>query len=137
MEEDPRCTGQAMTGLPEEVVMGLNPGTSFQRLDTGTIIPMEMGPQGGQHITIAVQLFPTSGDKWTHSFTLTSPTGEELGSSAFNAKACTNLWNEWDRVRVFINETTTEGGQLTLTSSPIGESRQLTSSVSIRIDPIE
>ena len=64
----------------EQIEIGTILNGAFVPADGTTEHALDRGPQGGQHIFVALRLYAMDGDAWVHEMSLRDGSGQEVGS---------------------------------------------------------
>lgn len=92
---------------------------TFAPLSEDQTYPLDFGPQGGQHIFVAVRFFAEGGeDEWLHEFSLLDEGGLQVGSR-FVAQPTCEGWTVVDNLQVFVDDPDLSSATIELDSGPI------------------
>ncbi len=102
------------------VLLGRDVTGAFQPLVDGDAMPLNLGPQGGQHVYVTVRLYTPTAGSWKYALTMKETNGALAGSATVAVSACAG-WNTSQKVRVFINVASAHSGPLSIAASPVSD----------------
>jgi hypothetical protein len=105
----------------ERVELGVVVGEALVPLAEAGPLPVERGPQGGQHFFVSLERYATSEPRWRHTLTLTSTGGLEQGATSHTEQGCAPGWTRVSNILVFLGYGLVEDGRLRVASSALDD----------------
>jgi hypothetical protein len=90
-------------------------------LDEVGPLPLERGPQGGQHFYVDIDRYARTDPRWSHALTLLDPEGRTIGEASAFAEGCAPGWVRTERVAFPVRSSTVTGGTVRMRSSALDE----------------
>ncbi len=117
------------------VVLGRDVTGPFQALLDGDALPLNHGPQGGQHIYVTVRLYAPSAGSWKYALAMKETSGVSAGSATVALGACAG-WNTSEKVRVILDTSAAHAGPLSIVASPVSDpTATLSETVNVSVTP--
>lgn len=116
------------------VQLGRDVTGPFQPMVDGDALPLNFGPQGGQHVYVTVHLFAPAAGSWRAAMKFVDEASTIAGDTTIAIDACAG-WNTSQKVRVFMNTSSPHTGALSIVASPPGATAGPSETVRVSVAP--
>jgi hypothetical protein len=107
---------------------------SYRTIAEGEKLPMQFGPQGGQHVWGAARVYAPKDGGWTLTFSMKTADGNEVGAFSTFVDGCAGEVAEQSSATGFLNDEMPVTGVLSVDATPEGGGAALHAEVPVSVE---